>query len=336
VVAVLLSIACSAPEPSESTPDTQTPPEPEPEPLVAVTFNVGSSGGFDPEHSGAYGADQADAQDEWYGNGLSWVALIDETAQWFASVDPDVVALQEVFWPGDCPNIPASAWPGFVCEGWQPGDPTVVERVLGPRYQVACNVGNPDKCVAVHERVGTIRGCSEAVCIEGLDSAPVETCGSGGRIGRATIDRPDGTELTVVGVHGSSGLAPSDGECRVKQFAQIFEDLDGQPAANGTSNVILGDFNTDPGRWVEVEPSAAYLAEQVVEPLHFVTEVGPDAVPTYLLANIDHVIVDAFDGECWHAGLGEQPEISSGGPTPGVSAMGIFDHLPAVCTLRAR
>jgi hypothetical protein len=307
--------------------DGPPPPAAGPEPFVAVTFNTGSSGGFDPEFSGDFGAAQAEALDVHYGNGLSWLPLMDETAAWLAGVDPDLVAFQEIFWPGDCAGIPGEHWPGFVCEGWTAGDPTVVEAVLGPAYQVACHLDHPDKCLAVHERFGTFRGCDQGLCLDGLDGAEVEGCGSGSRIGRGVVERTDGTELTVVGVHGSSGVSPSDMACREAQFALVFEDLDGAPAADGAANVVLGDFNTDPGRWQDVDPSAAYLWAQAGEGarLRFVTEVGPDAEPTYLLANIDHVLADRHEGDCWHPGLDGQPEVS---PT------GIFDHRPAVCTLR--
>jgi hypothetical protein len=54
--------------------------------------------------------------------------------------------------------------------------------------------------------------------------------------------------LTVVTVHGTSGVMPEDMECRRRQVEQIFENLDGEPAANGARNVILGDFNVDPCR----------------------------------------------------------------------------------------
>jgi endonuclease/exonuclease/phosphatase family metal-dependent hydrolase len=311
--------ACTAPASVPTTGD-----------VVAVTFNTGTGGGYDPANSGAFGTDEAEALDRSYGNGLAWVALMDQTAAWFDEVNPDLVAFQEVFWPGDCATIPPGDWPGFVCEGWSEGDPTVVEAVLGPDYQVACNLDHPDKCLAVHRRFGTFRGCDAALCLDGLDGAEVDSCGSGARIGRGTIDRPgtpDGTALTVVGVHGSSGFSPDDHACRVAQFAQVFDDLDGEPGANGTSNLILGDFNTDPGRWADVDASAAYVADRVGPgtPFRFVTEVGPDAPPTYLLANIDHVIADQLDGDCWHAGAeGHDP----------VSETGIFDHLPAVCTMR--
>jgi hypothetical protein len=306
-------------------PVAQKEAEPLPMPLVVVTFNTGSSGGFDPEHSGDYGREEADATDQWYGNGLAWEPLIQDTAAWVQAVGPDIVAFQEIFWPGDCPNIPAEVYPGFVCEDWQEGDLTVVERVLGPDYNIGCFLEHPDKCVGVHRRLGEIQGCTGPLCLEGLAGAEIPGCGHGGRIGRGVIELEGGGEWTVVGVHGSSGFTEADQDCRVQQFAQIFQDLDGAPAANGASNLILGDFNTDPGRLVDADRSAAVLAAEVDgDPFRFLTEVGPDVEPTYAVANIDHVIADHATGDCYHGGLGGHPEVSE---------MGIFDHRPAVCTL---
>jgi hypothetical protein len=51
----------------------------------------------------------------------------------------------------------------------------------------------------------------------------------------------EGSTITVVNVHGSSGLAQEDQDCRVLQFDQVFVDLGdvGEPAANGARNPVL-------------------------------------------------------------------------------------------------
>lgn len=297
--------------------------------LSVVTFNTGTTDGLDhdaPPDDG-YGAAEAAISDEWYGNGLSWLAAVEDARRFFADEAPDVAAFQENFFSPDCAAIPPEHQAGFVCEGWAEGDPTVVEYILGDAYQVACHLGKPDKCLAVHERFGTFRGCSARLCLDGLAGATVPDCGGGSRVGRGVIDLRAGGSLTVVNVHGSSGIADADVACRTKQFQQIFVDLglgDG-PAANGERNVILGDFNTDPHRLAGIDDSAAYLWEQAGEGkrFHFITAVGPEAPPTYLGANIDHVLSDVFRGACRHPGLDGPP----------VSEMTYFDHKPAFCTL---
>jgi hypothetical protein len=118
----------------------------------------------------------------------------------------------------------------------------------------------------------------------------------------------------VVNVHGSSGFTESDMQCRVKQFEAAFSLL-------GDRNLLLGDLNTDPGRSTEFDPSAAVFADGVTGELQFISDVGPDAVPTYVVYNIDHVVSDAFDGAC-------HDEV--------VTDIVYFDHRPQVCALTAR
>jgi len=188
--------------------------------------------------------------------------------------------------------------------------------------------GKPDKCAAVRKDFGSFRGCDEDLCLDGLDGARVEGCGSGSRIGRGVIDLADGGTLTVATVHGTSGVSEEEQACRVRQFEQVFVDLDGEPAANGARNLVMGDFNTDPGRLADGDASAARVNDFAGDgkPFHFVTDVGPRAEPTYAnVFDIDHVISDAFDGDCWAAGVTD-------GHPPVIDAV-YFDHVPVVCTL---
>lgn len=288
-------------------------------PIIAVTFNSGT-----PALPGTTG----DTADQWYGNGLAWNALVEDARRFFQELQPDLVSFQEIFHPEVCATIPADEKAGFVCESWQPGDPTVAQIVLGPGYRVACHLGKPDKCVGVKTSFGRLAGCDADLCLDGLKGAEVAGCGSGSRVGRGVIELTGGGQLTLVSVHGSSGASQEDQDCRVQQFAQIFDDLgtlDG-PAANGERNLIAGDLNTDPGRHGDFDESASAFAQHVGEgrPFHFLSDVGPDAVPTYGgLFNIDHVASDAFDGKCWTAGV-----------TPGhppLTAQPGFDHKPLVC-----
>jgi len=302
------------------------------DPLTAtvVTFNTGTTEGIVPggEPNGGYGEEQASWSDQWYGDGLAFLAVMADAQDYFERTDPDIVVFQEVFYSGVCAEIPEEYHPGFVCETWQPGDPTVAQVVLGEGWQVACHPGKDDKCAAVNRRFGSFAGCDDDFCLEGLDGGEVEGCGSGSRVGRGVIDLELGGTLTLVNVHGSSGLSQDDMDCRVKQFQLVFEDLDGAPAASGEHNLIMGDLNTDPGRLADADPSAAYFAEQVTQGgFHFITDVGPDAEPTYALLNIDHVVSDTFTGTCRTAGLTDGE--------PAVSNIVFFDHKPAACDVAA-
>ena len=304
--------------------------------FTVVTFNTGTSPDLDhdaPPEDG-YTSAEAAVEDTWYGNGLAWLPAVEAAADWMAEQQPDLVAFQEIFWPGDCAAIPEEARAGFVCEDWEEGDPVVAQAVLGEGWQVLCNPGHPDKCLGVRRSFGAVEGCEDDLCIEGMEGWPVEGCGSGARIGRAVVDRADGTRLTVVTVHGTSGWSADEKACRVAQFEQIWVDLgDGSPGADGAANVVLGDFNTDPGRLAEADPSAARVLDFAAPPeeaagdrrFRFLTEVGPDAEPTYQgLLDIDHVIADAFTGDCGAGGLGELPAVWDGV---------LFDHRPILCEL---
>jgi hypothetical protein len=301
--------------------------------FVAVTFNSGTTLGMphdDPPDDG-YTSTNAETSDMWYGNGLAWVPVVDETRAFFAELSPDIVAFQEIFHPGECPSIPGDQYAGFVCDGWTDGDPTVVQTVVGAGYQVACHLDKPDKCIAVKRAFGSFRGCDGDVCLDGLDGARVMDCGGGSRIGRGVVDLVAGGSITVVNVHGSSGLASGDQDCRVKQFEQVFVDIgdgSGEPAANGAVNVVLGDLNTDPGRFVGTDDSADRFVDFVGDGLdfHFVSDVGVEAPPTYAgIVNIDHIVSDAYSGQCWSAGVTEGH--------PLVTETIYFDHTPLVCAL---
>ncbi len=297
--------------------------------IVAVTFNTGTTPGLphdDPPDDG-YGSEQAAISDEYYGDGLAWVAAVDATRDFFADLQPDVVAFQEIFDSEECATVPPEAREGFVCEGWTSGDPTVAQTVLGSGYQIACQLGKPDKCLAVRLAFGSIRGCDDPLCLDGLDGAEVPGCGGGSRVGRGVVDLVAGGSLTVVSLHGTSGFDPADADCRTAQFEQVFEDLDGEPGANGERNLVLGDLNTDPARALDIDPSAQRLADFVGggADFQYVSDVGETAPPSYLdFLNIDHVMSDAFSGSCVVPGIEGEPPVYDGV---------YFDHKPIVCTL---
>jgi len=297
-----------------------------------VTFNTGTSEGLnhDAPPDDGYSSEHAARSDTWYGDGLAWVPAVEAARTFFGRLDADVVAFQEIFWSDLCADIPESAHTDFVCESWLAGDPTVALEILGPGWQVACHLGRPDKCLAVRMDVARIAGCGDALCIDGLDGTRVEGCGSGARVGRAHLELAEGM-VTAVSVHGSSGITAHDQACRVAQVEQVFLDLDGAPAADGMRNLILGDLNTDPGRFADFDPSAGRWLDFVGPGAEFAfhSEVGAGAPGGYQgVADIDHVMSDAFAGDCRIAGL--DPAL------PEVLDAVYFDHRPVVCDLTLR
>lgn len=303
--------------------------------LRVVSFNSGTTPIMaEDDHPDGYTDEQAAISDEYYGDGLAWLPAVDATRRWLAEVAPDLIVFQEMFYSEECASIPEDAHPGFVCENWSPGDASVIEDVLGPGYQVACQLGKTDKCAAVRTSVGAFRGCESSFCLDGLDGARVPDCGGGSRVGRGIIDLVDGGSITLATMHGTSGLSPGDQSCRTQQIEQLFVDLgdgSGEPAANGARNLVMGDLNLDPARSQAFDSSARRLAEFVGEDLAFsyITEVGEDAPGSYAGAfDIDHVMSGAFVGRCWHPGLSEGHEARVYDPS-------YFDHLPVVCDVQA-
>lgn len=306
--------------------------------LTVVTFNTGTSEGIVGGETGAdgYGPEQAALSDTWYGDGLAWLPAVEATRAFLAEVEPDVIGFQEIFWTGECTSIPEQAHAGFVCSDPTFIETTVAQAVLDEGYQVACHPGKPDKCVGVHPRMGRVQGCEDALCLDGLDGYPIEGCGSGARVARARIVDPSDASrvrLTVVHVHGSSGLTPDDQACRTAQVAQVTTDLgDGAPALDPSGpTIVLGDLNTDPGRFTAADTSAEAWAQATAADnplgLRFVSDVGADAPRSYQgLADIDHVMATHHTGRCDATLL--QPDA----PHP-VYAPAYFDHRPVVCTL---
>ena len=302
--------------------------------FVAVTFNTGTTTGL--KHDGppddGYTPKHAERSDKHYGDGLAWKKAIEAAKTFFEKLRPDVVVFQEIFYSEECKNIPKEAHKDFVCETWKAGEPTVVQVILGKDYQVMCHPGKPDKCAAVKKSFGAFQGCKKDFCLEGLTGFPVKDCGSGARVARGVIQvtqERGGGSITLVNVHGSSGLKSDDVECRAKQVEQVFTDLgDGKPGANGSRNLIMGDLNTDPGR---ASDKATARWNHFVGPsktFRFITDMGKDAQPTYSsLLNIDHIISDikGGSGDCWAAGVTQgKPDI--------LNAV-YFDHKPIVCTI---
>jgi hypothetical protein len=329
-------VGCSGPDDDDDDDDDDDSgaPAADPQTLTAITFNTGTteSMGHDSEPDDGYTSEHAAMSDAYYGDGLAWLPAVEAVTAFLADAQPDVIAFQEIFHPGECAEIPEDAHPDFICEIWQAGDPTVAQLVLGEGYQVMCSPGSSDKCAAVRREFGAFAGCGEDLCLEGLAGFKIDGCGSGSRVGRGVVELVHGGELTVVAVHSSSGVASDDMDCRALQVDQVFVDLgDGEPAASGEHNLILGDLNTDPGRMADVDPSAERWLDFVALPgedgdFQFLTEVGEDATPTYAgVMNIDHVIADSATGSCWHAGTTE-------GHDAVVDAV-YLDHQPAVCAL---
>lgn len=106
------------------------------ESLRVVAFNTESGPEMLHDHppDGGYSCAHAEITDTWSGNGLAFELRIQETSAFFAALDLDIVAFQEIFSTTRCGDIPK----GFICDGWAPGDLSVADRLLGAEYDVQC------------------------------------------------------------------------------------------------------------------------------------------------------------------------------------------------------
>ncbi len=310
-------------------------------PARVLTFNVGCPGGSrhnaDEDRVGegsSYTEETSLLVDEHYNNSLSWDPAENRLADWLADQRPDIASFQELFHDPWCVEEDIPVFPGLrlICESFDAARPLQVRRLLGPDYQIACGTRKPDTCLAVHRAWGTMRECpGDDVCVGGLDgNAPPSGCTSRDRAGRVHVDLPDGSTVVIVALHGTSGAALADQECRRDIFGQVFEDRgDGTPLAGSGAALVLGDFNTDPVLFAGTDVSADYIAARVAAEgsgWEWHSPIDPDGDRSYGFVSIDHVVSNAFDGGCVIPG-----------ETAGVPAIWdvvYFDHLPVLCDLQ--
>jgi hypothetical protein len=351
LLAVSLAVGCAASESSQpgpgpdddgvapGSPDAGSssddpPPPPGPLSFRVMTMNIGTTEGLqhDQPPDDGYSQEMAEEADRYYGNGLSWNPAEDALTKFLAKTKPEIVVFQEGFFDEWCVGIPDNGY-DFVCQGYSKDRPLQVERLLGPDYQVACADGQEDNCAGVLSSFATMKGCAPGEpCMGGLEGeGPPDGCSNGARIGRVELELADGRDMTLVNVHGTSGFKLEDMLCRVSQFEQIFEDRgDGQPAANGAVNLVMGDLNTDPFLAGSFEPSASYWKDWVGEagdskPFHYLSSSDNDGPATYTGdTRIDHIVSDVLSSAgCFVAG-------SSSGIDPVIDAT-YWDHKPVVC-----
>jgi len=291
--------------------------------FTVVTFNSGTNDRMphDENLDDGYTSKEASRSRDFYGNGLAWPPAIEAAKAFFERLSPEIVAFQEIF-GDDCARVPWQEREGFVCASQRKR--RVAELVLGPGYQIACVKDSTDKCIAVRMDFGRFRGCDGPLCLEGLLGVSLDGCGKKRRVARGVIESTAGGVITVVNVHTRAGPDEAGVGCRIRQFEQIFLDLDGEPAANGHRTLVLGDFNADPGRLGD-RSAARFVELAAAKGFRFLSTIDPGAAPTYRYAekSIDHVLSDTFWGECTVPGV-----------TPGTSEVfegTYFDHRPIVC-----
>lgn len=303
-----------------------------PRPFVAITFNAGTTPGLphDAPPDDGYTGEMAEIADALYENSLAWNPAEEALTRFLAEHAPDVVAFQEIFHDPWCEDIEVDPSLDFVCRDASPERPLQVQRLVGEGFQVACVPDQDDTCLAVRRSFASFVDCEDDICpLVGFP--PPNGCTSRPRLGSAEVQTADGASLVLTVFHGSSGLIGDTPDCRAEQVEQIFVDRgDGQPAAWGEANLAMGDLNTDPFLFAEVDPSAARWNEHVGDgkPFHYVSSSDPDGPETYVThVRIDQVVSDALAGSCVVAGVSE-------GTAAPIEAV-YWDHHPVICEVEA-
>jgi len=304
-----------------------------------VTFNTGTSSVVahdldEKEGEGdGYTSVQAEWIDQYCGNSLAWKPAEEALREYLSEHKPEIVAFQEMMYDPWCEGAPEPPpGLGLVCEGYEPGDPLTIERLLGEGYQLASTEGQEDNWVGIRLDFGRFEGCPEEGLCEGGAKGlglPGE-CNEKPRVSSIEVVLVGGERFVLVNVHTSAGMTEQDMECRAMQLDQVFKDQgDGKPAAWGGVNLVLGDFNTDPFMFAGADPSADRLSEYVGpgKPFQFISSDEEGGPPTHVTGfRIDHVVSDVITGSCQVAGESEG--------VPPVIESSFLDHRPLLCTVQ--
>lgn len=306
-----------------------------PLPFQVVTFNVGTSSQNlhdTDEQAGdgdGYTSTQAEYINDYLGNSLAWNPAEEKLKEWLGKHKPEVVAMQELIfdpWCADAPPPPPGL--GLVCEGYKGGQPLAAERLLGNAYHLAYTVGQEDLWVGVRKDFGYFRDCPETgLCTKLLGMGVFGECNSSPRVTAIVVRVHDGRELVLVNAHTTAGMTEADQACRGKQIEQIFLDAgDGEPLANGTVNLVVGDMNTDPFLFAGADVSAGTW-NQYVGPgkgFHYISADNPEGPATHnTTMRLDHVVSDVLTGSC---------VVPGGSPgLPLIMKTTFFDHRPVLC-----
>ena len=168
------------------------------------------------------------------------------------SLNPDIVALQEVLAPWQCSSeLRAERDSKMVCADPQEIEPQI-RRLLGKDYTIVCDSRNQFECIGVRVESGEILGCEIGeLCNNTRTNWPIQGCDNGFTISAATIRLSTGLIFDIVNAHPQS----TSSLCRAKMLKQIFSSLeDSTPLVHQELVLLVGDFNLDP--WHDNDVSA--------------------------------------------------------------------------------
>lgn len=176
-------------------------------------------------------------------NKLCYKDVEDRIASNIQTLNPDVIALQEVLAPWQCENL-VEKNKKKVC--FESQSIPQVRRLVGDDYSIVCNTRNQFECIAVRADVGEIIGCKKgAICNTARTALEISGCDNGFTISAASIKLNNGVVFDIVNFHPQS----TDPICRAKMILLAVDGNETTPPLIKEDKVILlGDFNLDPWR----------------------------------------------------------------------------------------
>lgn len=253
-----------------------------------------------------------------------------------AKINPDIVALQEVYDVSWCEKKPPEKNKTKVCRDYDKITPRdQVRRLLGDQYTIVCDGRSNYECVGLKKTVGKIENCPDGELCKGPNAA-------------ITLPEPEGCEPypVVFGVNFIIGgktirmvnahPAASQAKCRKGDISNLFGNAaDTGPLADPKLNVLtMGDFNTDPFHGTDDE-AADILRDNVGPGKTFYYLSGPaehdPPFTTSVNRTIDHVFTNFANGKCKTLGRDkDNPRLDGSVGEPRTEGT---DHSPVLCEI---
>ena len=263
---------------------------------------------------------------------LCYSATEQRIATSIATLDPDVISLQETVSVAQCEAMTEidSTKACFAAHIAQVK--AQVMRLVGDAYTVACDTRSHYECIAVKRTWGAIAGCRDGeLCLASAVSETADAgagCDTGFSVAAYTIRPASGRPFRLVDLHPPSGNAVA---CRVDALTKVFEGA--TALARGPRSLLSGDFNLDP--FAGTDASDVYLRNKVGAGRAFRFHSGEaEHQPPYLTAvydwplhsfTYDHVISNFASGTCRTLGQAASTERLDGGSGT--------DHRALLCDL---
>lgn len=245
-----------------------------------------------------------------YAFNLCSVQVEERIASALATMQPDIVSLQELVSPAQCDELGSEPDATKVChQEHRASEPAQVRRLLGPAYSIVCDSRSGFECVAIHKDAGRFEDCEVgALCFTADTADTLADCDEGFTVSAATVVLVEGRRLRLVNGHPPSGDAI---ECRRQQIERALVGPDAL-APSDLPTLVAGDFNLDP--FVESDASTDLWKQLVGSGRRFAYHSGPaEHEPPYVTSfsvlggkTFDHVVSDFATGRC--ETLGEAPD----------------------------